>query len=74
MTEENKQQAQQVQFRKWGFLKLPKLLIVVTEVELIYTAVFQAYSEVIQLCVCVYIYAYIYTDICIHSFSDSFPL
>ena len=74
MTEETKQQAQQVQPRKRGFLKLPKLLVVVVEVELIYTAVFQAYSEVIQLCVCVCIYAYIYTDICIHSFSDSFPL
>ena len=69
---------QQVQPRKRELLKLPKLLffVVVVEVELIYTVVFQVYRKVIQLyvCMCVYIYIYIYTNICIHSFSDFFPL
>ena len=64
---------QQVQPRKWELLKLPKLLfvVVVVEVELIYTVVFQVYSKVIQLyvcmCVCVYItYAYILFQIFFH--------
>ena len=69
MTEETKQQAQQVQPRKRGFLKLPKLPVVAVEVELIYTAVFQAYSKVIQLCVCVCIYAYIYIYIYILTYA-----